>query len=238
MLDHLLLFIGAFIAAAISGAAGFGGALLLLPLLTHTVGAELAVPLLTLAQFVGNLSRVAVGFRQIHWRPVGWFLAAALPAAVLGALSFITIPKAVVVRLIGVAILGFVVLRWFGRLQFAAGTRTLLAGGALTGFLSGLVGSAGPLGAAVFLSLGLPPVAYIASEATTALTLHATKTVVYQSHLSLSAGAWLLALSLGVAMILGTWASKRFIERLHPDRFRLFVTVLLAVIALQMIVFG
>ena len=104
----------------ISGAAGFGGALLLLPLLTHTVGAELAVPLLTLAQLVGNASRMAFGFRQIHWRPVGLFLAAALPAAVIGAPSFVTIPKPVVVRLIGVAILGFVVLRLSGRLRFVA----------------------------------------------------------------------------------------------------------------------
>ena len=40
-------------AAAVSGVAGFGGALLLLPLLTHTVGARAAVPLLTVAQRVG-----------------------------------------------------------------------------------------------------------------------------------------------------------------------------------------
>lgn len=238
MLGHLLLFFGAFVAAAISGAAGFGGALLLLPLLTHIVGAELAVPLLTLAQFGGNIARVAFGFRQIHWPPVGLFLTTALPAAILGALSFVTIPKLFVVRFIGGAILYFVVLRLSGRLQLVAGTRTLLFGGVLTGFLSGLVGSAGPLGAAVFLSLGLTPTAYIASEATTALTLHAVKTVVYQHHLSLSTDAWLLALLLGVAMVLGTWVSKRFIERLHPDRFRGFVTVLLAVIAVQMIIFG
>lgn len=238
LLNHLLLFIGAFIAAAVSGAAGFGGALLLLPLLSDTVGTELAVPLLTLAQFVGNVSRMAFGFRQIHWRPVSLFLSTALPAAVLGALSFVTVPKSLVVRLIGLVILGFVVLRLSGRLKFAAGTRTLLLGGALTGFLSGLVGSAGPLGAAVFLSLGLPPVAYIASEATTALTLHAAKTVVYQRYVALSSNTWLLAFWLGVAMVLGTWTSKRFIERLHPKRFRLLVTVLLAIIAIQMILFG
>jgi hypothetical protein len=238
MIDYVWLFIGAFLAAAISGAAGFGGALLLLPLLTRTVGAELAVPLLTFAQLIGNLSRVGLGFRQIHWRPVILFLATALPAAVLGAFSFVAIPKTVAVRFIGIAILGFVILRIVGKLRFESGTRTLLVGGLVTGFISGLVGSAGALGAAVFLSLGLLPVAYIASEATTALTLHAVKLVIYQQQLELPAQSWQLAFLLGIAMILGTWVSKRVIERLNADLFQQFVTVLLGIIAAQMVIFG
>ncbi|MGZ8944203.1 MAG: TSUP family transporter [Methylococcaceae bacterium] len=238
MIEYVWLFIGAFLSAAISGAAGFGGALLLLPLLTRTVGAELAVPLLTFAQLIGNLSRVTLGFKQIHWRPVALFLGTALPAAVLGAFSFISIPKTVAVRFIGIAILGFVILRIVGKLRFESGTRTLLVGGLVTGFISGLVGSAGPLGAAVFLSLGLPPVAYIASEATTALALHAAKLLIYQQQLVLSAGSWQLAFLLGMGMILGTWASKRVIERLPVELFRQFVTVLLGIIAVQMVIFG
>jgi uncharacterized protein len=237
-LEFILLFAGAFVAAAISGVAGFGGALLLLPLLSHTVGPTLAVPLLTLAQLVGNLSRVGFGFRQIHWRPVGLFLITAVPMAVLGALSFLSIPKHAISRCIGAAILIFAIVRLSKRFHFAFGTRTLLFGGAITGFFSGLVGSAGPLGAAIFLSLNLPPVAYIASEATTAVTLHAVKSLIYQRFLHLPANAWLAAILMGVAMLLGTWVSKRFLERLHPERFRLAILCLLIVIALQMLIFG
>ncbi len=169
MLVLALLALAAFAAAAISGAAGFGGALLLLPLLVATVGAREAVPLLTIAQLIGNFSRVAFGCREIEWKPVGLFLLGAVPLSVLGALSFVQLPKEWVTRGIGVAILLFVLLKHFGVLQDKAGLAVLVTGGGVVGFLSGLVGSAGPLGAAVFLSLGLPPVAYIASEATTAL---------------------------------------------------------------------
>ncbi len=238
MLQYAWLFIGAYLAAAISGAAGFGGALLLLPLLTRTVGPELAVPLLTFAQLIGNLSRVALGFRQIRWRPVALFLGTALPAAALGALSFVSIPKTMAVRIIGIAILGFVILKVSGKLRFVPGNRTLLLGGFATGFVSGLVGSAGPIGAAVFLSLGLPPVAYIASEATTALTMHAAKLAIYQRLLDLPAQSWELAALLGAAMILGTWTSKRIIERLTVERFQQFVTILLGIIAIQMVACG
>jgi uncharacterized membrane protein YfcA len=53
-----LLFIISWLAATISGAAGFGGALLLLPILTHILGVKAAVPVLAIMQLPGNLSRV------------------------------------------------------------------------------------------------------------------------------------------------------------------------------------
>lgn len=236
--DLLILFFGALTAAALSGSAGFGGALLLLPLLTRVVGPELAVPLLTLAQIVGNASRVWLGFHQIRWRPVGLFLSTALPGAVLGALCFVSIPRSVLVRSTGAAILVYVLLRLSGRLRLAPGPGAFLVVGGVSGFLSGLVGSSGPLGSAVFLSLDLPPLAYVASDAMTSLLVHLAKTATYQSRLHFSGRVWLLAGVLGAAMILGTWLSRWLVERMPPERFRRYVTVLLGAIATQMLVCG
>jgi uncharacterized membrane protein YfcA len=238
MATYALLLLGAYVAASISGAAGFGGALLLLPLLIASVGTEQAVPMLTLAQFVGNLSRAALGFRQIHWRPVWLFLAGALPLSTLGALSFVELPKHVINRLVGGAILLFVALRYFGFLVLKPGPILLVTGGAAVGFLSGVVGSAGPLGAAVFLTLGLPPVAYVASEAVTALAMHGTKMAVYQHFIALDRQFWLLAGLISVAMVLGTLSGKQFIESLSPVRFKHYVAVLLVVISVYMVARG
>jgi uncharacterized membrane protein YfcA len=238
MLELLLLFIASFIAAAISGAAGFGGALLLLPLLVAMVGVVHAIPLLTIAQLIGNLSSVGFGFRQIHWRPVALFLLGAIPFSLLGAASFVQLPKDVVTRAIGAALLVFVALKYVGVLKLKVSSASLMMGGGVVGFLSGLVGSAGPLGAAIFLSLGLPPVAYIASEATTALAMHGVKTVVYQHYIALDQAFWLLAALMGSAMIIGTWSAKRFIERMPQAIFQRFVAVLLVVIAGYMLIHG
>lgn len=235
MEKFLILFLGAFIAAAISGSAGFGGALLLLPLLVAAVGAEQAVPLLTVAQLLGNASRAGFGFAKIQWKPVGLFLLSAIPAAALGALSFIQLPKTTVTRSIGLAIIIFVVLKISGILRLKPGPALLLIGGGIVGFLSGLVGSAGPIGALVFLTLGLPPVAYVASEAVTALGMHAVKTVIYQQYLNLDRQFWLLALMLGAAMILGTWSAKKVIEKLAPEIFQKIVSVLLIAIGAYML---
>jgi len=238
MLEIIVLFVAAFAAAAISGAAGFGGALLLLPLLVATVGVTQAVPLLTIAQLIGNLSRAGFGFTQIHWKSVALFLLGAIPLSVLGAFSFIQLPKDLATRAIGSAILIFVALKYFGLLQLKGSPALLVAGGGVVGFMSGLVGSAGPLGAAIFLSLGLPPVAYIASEATTALVMHGVKTVVYQQYLAFDREFWFLSVLMGVAMILGTWTAKRVIERMPREMFQRFVAVLLVAISIYMVVHG
>lgn len=235
MIKILALFFGAFAAAAISGSAGFGGALLLLPLLVAVVGAEQAVPLLTVAQILGNASRAGFGFSKIRWKPVGVFLLSAVPAAALGAMSFIQLPKTTVTRAIGLAIIVFVLLKMTGVLRLRPGPGLLVIGGGITGFLSGLVGSAGPIGALIFLSLGLPPTAYVASEAVTALGMHAVKMVIYQQIIALDREFWLLALLLGSAMILGTWSAKRFIEKLAPEVFLKIVSALLVAVGLYML---
>lgn len=49
-----------------------------------------------------------------------------------------------------------------------AGPSTVVVGGGVTGLVNGLLGISGPLSSAVFLTLELAPVSYIASEATTA----------------------------------------------------------------------
>ena len=220
MVEFIILFIAAFAAAGISGAAGFGGALLLLPLLVAFVGSEHAVPLLTVAQLIGNFSRAGFGFSKIQWKPVAIFLVGAIPLTVVGALFFIQLPKTLVNRFIGLAIIVFVVLKLFGILKLKPGNLLLIIGGGVVGFLSGFVGSAGPIGAVVFLTLGLPPVSYVASEATTALVMHTVKLVIYQNFITLDKQFWLLAGLLGVAMVLGTWTAKRFIEKISPVNFQ------------------
>ncbi|QCX34278.1 sulfite exporter TauE/SafE family protein [Caloramator sp. E03] len=235
---YIVLFAGSFLAAAISGAAGFGGALLLLPLLSKTIGTTMAVPILTIAQLIGNLSRVFFGFKQIKWKPVYMFIIGAVPMSVLGAFSFVKVQKEIITRGIGFAIIVFVALKYFKVLKFEPSDRTMLIGGAVTGLISGLVGSAGPIGAALFLSLNLSPVSYIASEAVTAVAMHISKTVIYQRYLGIGLYALGIGLFMGIAMITGTWAGKKVIEKMPKEKFVKFVGILLTLIGLQMMIWG
>ncbi len=235
---YAVLILSSFIAALISGAAGFGGALLLLPVLTLYAGAELAVPVLTIAQLIGNLSRMVFGLNEIEWKKVFLFSITAVPLSALGAFGFSIASKNSVTRGIGAILILFTVLKYFRILKFKPNDKTLILGGAVTGLLSGLAGSAGPIGAAVFLSFGLPPIAYIASEATTATAMHITKILVYGKLVNLPPNTVNLGLLMGLAMIFGTYTANRCIKNMKKEVFQKYVATLLCMVGVYMLIFG
>ena len=111
----------------------------------------------------------------------------------------------------------------------------MFIGGGLTGFLSGLAGSAGPLGAAFFLGLNLTATAYIASEAFTALTMHIVKTIVYNKFSLIEPTDVYYGIFIGIAMICGSWTGKKIIDKLSRKNFILIVEILLIISAIQLI---
>lgn len=232
----IMLFLSAYIAATLSGAAGFGGALLLLPALTALIGVDAAIPVLTIGQIFGNASRVWFGRRELSWKPIMYFLITAIPLTILGSYLFVNISSQVIKIGIGVFLILLVIYRRMPVAQTKWSNKGMLLGGSLTGLLSGLVGSAGPLGAAFFLGLNLAPTAYIASEAFTALIMHLIKTVVYGKYALIASTELAYGLFIGIAMILGSWTGKRIIEILPKKYFRLLIEILLFLSGVQLIV--
>ncbi len=181
---------------------------------------------------------MGTGLKQIKWDAVGWFCLTALPLSALGAFGFSVLSKDIVTRCIGATLIILVIFRIKNIFVLKGNKRTLLIGGAITGGLSGLAGSAGPIGAAVFLSLGLPPVAYIASEATTATAMHILKTIVYSKLTSLTFEALVTGLVMGVAMVGGTLVANKFIKNMDKDKFQKYVAGLLCIVGAYMLIFG
>ena len=237
-MQYIVLIIASFIAALISGAVGFGGALILLPIVTISVGAEVAVPVLTIAQLIGNISRVSFGIKQVDWKSVALFCSTALPLSALGAFGFSVLPTDIVTRFIGVALIILVLFKMIKKIELKGNKKTLLIGGAMTGALSGLAGSGGPIGAAIFLSLGLPPVAYIASEAATAVAIHTLKTFIYSNLIDVGIYAIMVGLSMGLAMIGGTYFANKFIKNMDKDKFQKYIAILLCAVGIYMLITG
>ena len=71
---YIILILVGFIAGALSGSVGFGGGMILLPVITYFYGVEIAVPVATIAQMLSNMSRSAMGWKEIKWKETGLFL--------------------------------------------------------------------------------------------------------------------------------------------------------------------
>ena len=119
-LHHFLwpLLVG-LVAGLLSGSVGFGGGMVLLPVITYFYGVEVAVPVSTIAQLVSNLSRVGMGWKQINWKAAGQFLLLAVPFTALGALGFAKFPKGPMTIVLCVFLIVFAILKLRGKMTLA-----------------------------------------------------------------------------------------------------------------------
>ena len=72
----------------------------------------------------------------------------------------------------------------------------------------------------------------------TALTIHLTKTIVYQKYELINNEGLKLGLILGLTMIFGSWTGKKIADRLKREHFIIIVEILLVVTGLQMIIWS
>ena len=220
----LLLGGAALVASTLAAVAGFGGAAVLLPALVAVFGVRDAIPILTVAQLVGNGSRVWFNRRHVALPVVAWFALGAVPLALLGGVLFAAAPLGALQRLVGAFLLLMVVWRHVPRAPtWRPGVRAFAAIGALFSFLSALVGSVGPLMAPFFLAHGLVKGAYIGTEALATVVMHVTKLAAYQGTAVLTPRAIAVGLALGPIMIFGSYVGKRILDRM-PER--VFVAVI------------
>lgn len=222
-LNVLLLGGGAFAASTLAAVAGFGGAAVLLPMLVLVFGVRDAIPILTVAQLIGNLSRVGFNRRELDLPVVGWFVLGGVPAALVGGLLFASAPISFLTRLLGIFLILVVVYRHIGK----AGTlrpplRSFAILGAVFSFLSALLGSVGPIMIPFFLAYGLVKGALIGTEALATVAMHVTKLIAYGSAAILTTANILVGLALGTVMILGSFVGKKLLDKL-PERVFIFL---------------
>lgn len=227
-----LVFIAAaaLLASTLAAVSGFGGAAVLLPVLVASFGLREAIPILTVAQLIGNGSRVWFNRHELNWRIVGWFALGGVPTALIGGMVFARAPLPLLTRLLGVFLILVVAwrhLRPKATRKPPAWSFALIGAGA--SFLSALLGSVGPIMAPFFLAYGLVKNAYIGTEAMATVVMHVAKLIAYHQSSILPLHAVLAGLAIGPIMVFGSYLGKRIVEHL-PEK--VFVWIIEATLLL------
>ena len=236
MTMYIILIVVGLAAGTLSGSVGFGGGMILLPVITYFYGVEVAVPVSTIAQMMSNLSRAAMGWRHIQWRQVAWFLVPALPFTALGAFGFSVVNKVLMTRLLCIFLIIFSIMKLKGKMHLPKGRKTMLIGGGLTGFINGMLGISGPLSSAVFLTLELSPVSYIVSEATAAAAMHVVKAVTYGKFDLMNWHIFINGFFIGCAMMLGNFIALRLIRHVNKKPYQRLVAGIMIAVLLWLII--
>jgi len=229
----------AFLGSILAAVAGFGGAAVLLPLLVAAFGVREAIPILTVAQLLGNLSRAWFNRKELDLPVVGWFALTGVPAALLGGVLFASAPLPILTRLLGMFLIGAVVYR---RAPGRSARRLPLGAFALVGavfsFLSALLGSVGPIMIPFFLAYGLVKGALIGTEALATVVMHVTKLVAYGSTAILTSHSVTVGLGLGLIMIVGSLIGKKILDRLPEKVFIFLIEATLLIAGLRFLIYG
>lgn len=229
----LLLAAVGFVAGTVAAVSGFGGAAILTPALVAFFGMRDAVPILTVAQLIGNGSRVWFNRRELDWAVVRWFALGAIPLALLGGTLFARAPLSALTRLLGAFLIALVIWHRTGRtLPRVRSVRSFAAIGAISSFISALLGTVGPLTAPLFLSYGLVKGAYIGTEALATVIVHLTKLVAYGQASLLGSRTLAVGLALGPTLVAGSWVGKQLVDRLPERAFVLLIDGVLLVAGL------
>ena len=150
--------------------------------------------------------------------------------ALLGGYAFASAPLTLLTRLLGAFLLGVVILRHIRPRVMKPFSTVAFAGiGAVSSFLSALLGSVGPLMAPFFLAYGLVKGAYIGTEALSTVIMHVTKLIAYGGTSVLTQSDALVGLALGPAMVLGSFLGKRILDYLPKEAFIVLIEAVLVI---------
>jgi hypothetical protein len=234
-----VLVVAALVGSVVGGVAGFGGGLILLPVVAWVVGIRAAAPVLTVTMLLGNLSRIWWSRHEIDTRVIGRYLLGAIPATFVGVMLYAGTPSTWLGRIIGLFLIAAIPLR---RAMLASRIEVRLRHfpvlGALTGALSAIVVTTGPFITPFFLAFGLRRGAFVGTEAVCALGMHLSRSVAFARYALLGWDTVALGCVLGSTMFAGAWVGRRLLERMSDRAFVAIIEVLLLVSGLQFLLFS
>src|SRR5438552_2395215 len=217
------------VAGAIASVAGFGVGSVLTPLLGSALGLKLAVAAASIPHVVGTALRLWIVRADLDRRVL---VSLGLTSAVggLGGAALQSVAGSPALAVVFAALLLFAgiggITGYSERIRF--GRRGAWVGGALSGFLGGLVGNQGGIRSAAMLGFDVPRQAFVATATAVALCVDGARLPVYLATQGREIAAiWPLLAAATAGVVLGTLAGTRVLGRIPDRAFRRIVAGLL-----------
>lgn len=253
LMPIVYLSVVSFFAWIVSTLAGGGSPFVLIPLVNLLMGAASVPPVITIGMFLGNAHRVLLFWREINWELTMWYAPGAIIGSFLGAYTFTQIHLDWLQLIIGVFLIVSAVLLAIEKNPVIAEVKTdllteppkdslsinesghklkawyIMPAGFLKAFVSGLVGTTGPVLNPFYLRYGLVKEQLLATKATHVVIIHLVKIITYGAFAALSREEVVAGLAIGIAAIPANLVGKAILSRMSPDQFRQIVLAFMSV---------
>jgi uncharacterized membrane protein YfcA len=252
LLPIVYLSVASFFAWIVSTLAGGGSPFILIPLVNLLMGAAAVPPVITIGMFFGNAHRVFLFWRDIDWVLTAWYAPGAIAGAILGAYTFTQIHLDWLQLVIGVFLIVSAFLFEIEKKpekldqklddkfaealiseevkpKFQLKAWYIMPAGFLKAYVSGLVGTTGPVLNPFYLRYGLVKEKMIATKATHMTIIHLVKIITYGAFAAMSKEQIVAGLAIGLAAVPANLVGKYILSRMSPDQFRQIVLAFMGV---------
>ena len=214
-----------FLGWLISSLTGGGSPLILIPVLSWFVSPTAIPPIITIGMLCGNAHRVFLYWQNVDWKLFWWYLPGAVLGGSLGAFLFTKTDVEWLMLFLGMFLIISSLASTFPKTQqiFTVKPWYFLPGGFIYGFLSGLLGSIGPLLNLFYLNYGLDKEQMLATKSTHMITVHVIKIITYGFLGALSWYDCKYGLLIGLAALPGNWVGKQILAKMTQEQFKYIV---------------
>lgn len=212
---------------------GAAGGLMMMVTLASVFPISAAIPIHTVVQLGGNISRVYLLWRYVMRSTLAPFLIGAAIGAATGAQIFVSLPTALLQGFLGVFV---IVLTWMPNFTQVGGQsgRFSLLGFAAT-FLGVFVSATGTLIAPFVAGVAPDRRNYVATFTSMMVMVHTMKLIAF-GLLGIALVQYLpLMLSMVAAATFANWAGSKVLHKMHEGHFRLIFKIVVTVLSLRLI---
>lgn len=236
---QVLFWVVAFFAAILGTIAAFGISSILLPVALSLFDYETALVLVSLFHISGNIGRITFFSRKPDKELVVTFGIPAVLFTFIGA-NLVGVVDQMILKVL----LGGILIIYSGlgllnhKLKFTPSRTNSVIGGSVYGFLSGLVGTGGPLRGAILIGFGLERELYIATSGIISFMIDLTRNPVYLWRGFLRPEYyWFLPFLLIVALA-GAYTSRKIVDRIPKEKFTKIIQLAILIVSLKLIYEG
>ena len=232
------LFVAGMIAFIISTISGGGGAVLLVPVTSSMIGVAIVPPVINVASFMSNASRLYLFWNDIDWSLTKYYVPSAILGAWLAALVFSRLDANWIQLLVGAFLVSTIFQYKFGKVSktFDMPKAGFMPVGFAIAFTSTLVGGLGPILNPFYMNAGLEKESLIATKTANSFFVGIVQIVSYTFFGILTLKIWVYGLILGLGAVIGNIIGKRFLAGISIRQFRIMLLILMVISGLIMII--
>ena len=230
----MLFFLTAFVSEIAGTMAGFGSSTIFLPLAILFFDFKTALVLVAFLHIFGNVGRIAFFKHGIDWNLILKFGVPSVLFTIIGALLVSRIPQDALKGYLGVFLIGYALYSlWKENFAVSPSNTNAIAGGGISGFLAGLIGTGGALRGAFLTGFKLPKDKYIATAASIALAVDITRIPIYITQGFLESKYYWYIPILFLVALAGSFTGKQIVKKIPQKKFIKVVLLAIFIIGIK-----